>query len=382
MQRTIQSNTLFRSSKWSRRRCTMTAVATGRESASAQHPRSASTDANPRPPDRPRTRRPRRRRRGRRLGAPGARRRASTRSGSTTRYFERDGVSFAHARSRRPIAADDDDDEAGFRVALGAVNPFTRHPVVLAMTGSALDEILPGRIVHGPRDRAAAAAQADGHPVRARRRPSSGVSPGDRPASGRCGPASGCRRRRRACRRSSRCSRRPTGSRSSSPPTARSSSSSPARRPTATSPGRPSRSRRCAGSSSGSARRPTDAGRDPAAIETAGYLLSLVDETRREALNRAKREPFVIYMMSVLSDVSLRAGRVRRASCATGSPPPGGPRTTRPPATSSPTSCSTRSCCAARARTSRPGRWPSTPRPGSACRSSSRSSRRTARSTS
>ena len=51
------------------------------------------------------------------------------------------------------------------------------------------------------------------------------------------------------------------------------------------------------------------AGRDPHAIETAGYLLSLVDKTRREALNRAKREPFVIYMMSVLSDVSLhRAG--------------------------------------------------------------------------
>jgi alkanesulfonate monooxygenase SsuD/methylene tetrahydromethanopterin reductase-like flavin-dependent oxidoreductase (luciferase family) len=51
------------------------------------------------------------------------------------------------------------------------------------------------------------------------------------------------------------------------------------------------------------------AGRDPKAIETSGYLLSLVDKTRREALNRAKREPFVIYMMSVLSDVSLhRAG--------------------------------------------------------------------------
>ena len=50
----------------------------------------------------------------------------------------------------------------------------------------------------------------------------------------------------------------------------------------------------------------TAAGRDPLALETAGYLLSLVDKTRREALNRAKREPFVIYMMSVLSDVSLR----------------------------------------------------------------------------
>ena len=43
----------------------------------------------------------------------------------------------------------DDEDGTGFRVALGAVNPYTRHPVVLAMTGSALDEILPGRIVMG-----------------------------------------------------------------------------------------------------------------------------------------------------------------------------------------------------------------------------------------
>ena len=44
-------------------------------------------------------------------------------------------------------------------------------------------------------------------------------------------------------------------------------------------------------------------------MDTAAYLLSLVDRTRREALNRAKREPFVIYMMSVLGDVSLaRAG--------------------------------------------------------------------------
>src|SRR5439155_23279192 len=63
-------------------------------------------------------------------------------------YFERDGVSFTTAIARA-IGSDDDGDEAGFRVALGAANPFTRHPVVLAMTGSALDEILPGRIVLG-----------------------------------------------------------------------------------------------------------------------------------------------------------------------------------------------------------------------------------------
>lgn len=50
-------------------------------------------------------------------------------------------------------------------------------------------------------------------------------------------------------------------------------------------------------------------GRDPDAIDFRGYLLALIDQSRREALNRAKREPFVIYMISVLSDVSLkRAG--------------------------------------------------------------------------
>jgi 1,4-dihydroxy-2-naphthoate octaprenyltransferase len=47
------------------------------------------------------------------------------------------------------------------------------------------------------------------------------------------------------------------------------------------------------------------AGRPENAVQTAGYLLTFVDKTRREALNRAKREPFVIYMMSVLSDFSL-----------------------------------------------------------------------------
>src|SRR5512141_570493 len=63
-------------------------------------------------------------------------------------YFERDGVSFATAIALG-VANDGDRDEEGFRVALGAANPFTRHPVVLAMTGSALDEILPGRFVLG-----------------------------------------------------------------------------------------------------------------------------------------------------------------------------------------------------------------------------------------
>jgi 5,10-methylenetetrahydromethanopterin reductase len=60
-------------------------------------------------------------------------------------YFERDGITFATAVAAA-LSSDGDDD---LRVALGAVNPFTRHPVVLAMTGSALDELLPGRIIMG-----------------------------------------------------------------------------------------------------------------------------------------------------------------------------------------------------------------------------------------
>ena len=50
-------------------------------------------------------------------------------------------------------------------------------------------------------------------------------------------------------------------------------------------------------------------GRDAAEIDFRGYLLCLVEDSRQAALNRAKREPFVIYMISILSDVSMkRAG--------------------------------------------------------------------------
>jgi 5,10-methylenetetrahydromethanopterin reductase len=50
-------------------------------------------------------------------------------------------------------------------------------------------------------------------------------------------------------------------------------------------------------------------GRSASEIDFRGYLLCLFDSSRREALNRAKREPFVIYMISVLSDISMkRAG--------------------------------------------------------------------------
>ncbi len=49
-----------------------------------------------------------------------------------------------------------------------------------------------------------------------------------------------------------------------------------------------------------------EAGRPPLTVDIAGYLLTHVDKSRREALNRAKREPFIIYMMSVLSNLSMQ----------------------------------------------------------------------------
>ncbi len=49
-----------------------------------------------------------------------------------------------------------------------------------------------------------------------------------------------------------------------------------------------------------------EAGRDPKSIDVSGYLLTYIDKSRHDALNRAKREPFVIYMMSILSNFSLQ----------------------------------------------------------------------------
>jgi len=218
-------------------------------------------------------------------------------------YFERDAVSFGSAVAGA-VAADGDDDDAGFRVALGAVNPFTRHPVVLAMTGSALDEILPGRIVMGlgtglplrlkqmgiPYEPEAAVERVSETIDQLRalwageRLPS--ATPGLPPIQPMFAPTHRIPLVVAAYRREfvALAGRKADGY------LARPAESVPSLR------GILERLRAAA----------VEAGRDPAALETAGYLLSLVDETRREALNRAKREPFVIYMMSVLSDVSLR----------------------------------------------------------------------------
>lgn len=219
-------------------------------------------------------------------------------------YFERDAVTFA------TVVADGlarDRDGSSFRVALGAVNPNTRHPVVLAMTGSALDEILPGRIVMGlgtglplrlkqmgipyAPDTAIAGVSEAMDKMRAlwagERLPS--ATPGLPPIQPVFPPTHRIPLVIAAYRKEfvALAGQKADGY------LARPAESIPSLR------GILERLRTAA----------SEAGRDPGSVESSGYLLSLVDKTRREALNRAKREPFVIYMMSVLSDISLgRAG--------------------------------------------------------------------------
>ncbi|MFL5756078.1 MAG: LLM class flavin-dependent oxidoreductase [Chloroflexota bacterium] len=222
-------------------------------------------------------------------------------------YFERDAVSYASTVAAG-LAADGDVDSlaagVGFRVALGAVNPFTRHPVVLAMTGSALDEVLPGRIVMG---------LGTGLPLRLKQM---GIAYEPAAAVTRVSDAMDQLRALWAGERLPSATPGLPPIQPMFPPTHRIPIVIAAyRRDLVELAGRKAdgylaRPAESIASLRGILERLTaaavEAGRDPDSIETAGYLLSLVDKTRREALNRAKREPFVIYMMSVLSDVSLR----------------------------------------------------------------------------
>ncbi|HEY3523977.1 MAG TPA: LLM class flavin-dependent oxidoreductase [Candidatus Limnocylindrales bacterium] len=216
-------------------------------------------------------------------------------------YFERDAVTFASAVAG---GLGRDRDGTDFRVALGAVNPYTRHPVVLAMTGSALDELLPGRIVM---------VLGTGLPLRLQQM---GIDYDASTAVDRVSEAMDQIRALWAGERlpSARAGLPPIQPMFAPPhripigiaayrrefvELAGRKADAYLARPAESIPSLRGILERLAASA-------TAAGRDPSSIETAGYLLTLVDRTRREALNRAKREPFVIYMMSVLSDVSLR----------------------------------------------------------------------------
>ncbi len=221
-------------------------------------------------------------------------------------YYERDAITFVTSIARA-LELDGETGETGFRVALGAVNPNTRHPIVLAMTGSALDEILPGRIVM---------ALGTGLPLRLKQM---GI-PYD-PAGALEGVSNAIDQLRQLWRGERLPSATPglPPIQPMFPPTHRIPVHVAAyRREFVTLAGQKAdgylaRPAESIASLKGILERlrgaAVEAGRDPGEVETEGYLLSLVDSTRREALNRAKREPFVIYMMSILGDISLkRAG--------------------------------------------------------------------------
>lgn len=210
-------------------------------------------------------------------------------------YFERDAVSYAAA-----IASHVPD----IRIALGALNPLTRHPVVLAMTISAIDEMAQGRVILG---------MGTGLPLRLGQmgipyNPDAGVESVSKAID-----------ILHALWRGERIPSATPGL----PPI------QPMFPPVHNVPIYIAAYRtpflELAGQKAdGYLARPAEsvanlrrmvpkiraasvaAGRPENAVNVAGYLLTFIDKTRREALNRAKREPFVIYMMSVLSDFSLQ----------------------------------------------------------------------------
>jgi 1,4-dihydroxy-2-naphthoate octaprenyltransferase len=213
-------------------------------------------------------------------------------------YFERDVVTYASATASQV---------AEIKIGLGAMNPFTRHPVLIAMTVSALDEMAPERILLGmgsalplrlaqmgipytPPDAVTKSAEAIDvlHTLWKGERIPSGT-PGLPPLQPMFPPVH----------------RVPiyiAGYRSPMMELAGQRGDGYLARPAESIPGL----KKLLSVMDKAAR---GAGRDPKDIDVAGYLLSLVAETRRDALNRAKREPFVIFMMSILSDVTLkRAG--------------------------------------------------------------------------
>ncbi len=213
-------------------------------------------------------------------------------------YFERDAITYASAIASQVS-------EIG--IGLGAVNPFTRHPVLLAMTVSALDEMAPSRISLGLGTALPLRLGQMGIPYKpddAATMTSSAIDTlhqlwkGERMPSGQAGlpplqpmfpPVH-------------RVPIYVAGYRSPMMVLAGQKGDGYLARPAESIPGL----KKLVGVMDRAAR---EAGRDPRSLDVAGYLLTFIDETRRDALNRAKRDPFVIFMMSILSDVTLnRAG--------------------------------------------------------------------------
>jgi 1,4-dihydroxy-2-naphthoate octaprenyltransferase len=213
-------------------------------------------------------------------------------------YFERDAVTYATAVASQV---------EGIKVGLGALNPYTRHPVLIAMTISALDEMAPERILLGLGSALPLRLGQMGVPYapdEAAERVTTTIDTlhtlwkGERMPSGKAGLPP-------LVPQFPPVHRVPiyvAGYRSPMMVVAGRKGDGYLARPAESIPGLKKLLRVMR-------RAATEAGRVPSDIDVAGYLLTLVAGTRRDALNRAKREPFVIYMMSILSDVTLkRAG--------------------------------------------------------------------------
>jgi len=210
-------------------------------------------------------------------------------------YFERDPITYLTAigQTTRRIG-----------LGAGALNPYTRHPVVVAMTMSALDDLAPRRCT---------LALGSGLPLR--------LSQMAIPYDDTVARVSESIDQIRALWRGE-----PLKLNDRVPPL-QPMFQPPHRIPIYIAAYRTAFLDLCAQKGDGYLGRPAESlpayakmrrhvleraaaqGRSAGDIDFRGYLLCLFDSSRREALNRAKREPFVIYMISVLSDISLkRAG--------------------------------------------------------------------------
>jgi len=208
-------------------------------------------------------------------------------------YFERDAVTYATAVATRVP-------EIG--IGLGALNPFTRHPVLIAMTVSALDEIAPERIrlaLGSALPLRLAQMQIPYKPEDAVTRSSEAMDICRALWRGERLPREGVPPLQPMFPPVHRVPIFVAGYRSPMMVLAGQKADGYIARPAESIPGFKKLVRVMKKAAA-------EAGRPEGAIETTGYLLTLVDATRRDALNRAKREPFVIYMMSILSDVTLR----------------------------------------------------------------------------
>jgi 1,4-dihydroxy-2-naphthoate octaprenyltransferase len=210
-------------------------------------------------------------------------------------YFERDPITYLTAMGM---------ETRRIGLGAGALNPYTRHPVVVAMTMSALDDLAPRRVT---------LALGSGLPLRL----SQMAIPYDDTVA-------------RVSESIDQIRRLWTGQPlklNDKVPPLQPMFQPPHRIPIYIAAYRTPFLDLCGEKADGYLARPAESlpafqkmrarvlesatahGRSAGDIDFRGYLLCLFDSSRQEALNRAKREPFVIYMMSVLSDISMkRAG--------------------------------------------------------------------------